>query len=76
MTGSNLRNIMILVDKNTTNEICINDVQNIVYATVSEENNWKISCVKELMDILHEDKSLNGFSKKEVKEMLDDLCVN
>ena len=76
MTGSNLRNIMILVDKNTINEICINDVQNIVYATVSEENNWKISCVKELIDILHKDKSLNGFSKKEVKEMLDDLCVN
>ena len=67
---------MILLDKNTINEVCITDVQNIVYATVSEENKWKISCVKELMDILHEDKTLNGFSKKEVREMLHELCVN
>ena len=76
MTGSNLRNIMLLLDKNTINEVCITDVQNIVYATVSEENKWKISCVKELIDILHGDKNLNGFSKQEVKQILDELCIN
>ena len=75
VTGSNLRNIMLLLEKDTIDEISITDVDNIVYSVASEENMWKINCVKELLDVLHGDKTLDNFSRKEVQAMVGELCV-
>ena len=76
VTGSNLRNIMILLEKDTIEEISITDVDNIVYSAALEENMWKIDCVKELLDVIHGDTALENFSIKEVQAMIEDLCVN
>ena len=76
VTGSNLRNIMIFLNKDTIKEISILDVNSIKYSPVSDENKWKISCVKDLIETLQGDMTIDNFSKKEVKEMLDDLCIN
>ena len=57
VTGSNLRNIMLLLNKKTIEELNPSDAENIIYCPVEDENKWKIEMTKDLF--------IEGFSLKE-----------
>ena len=76
VTGSNLRNIMMLVGKNNINEINVTDLDTVAYFPVKDEDLWKIDLAKELVDIKCGDATVHDFSDDEINDMLVDLCVN
>ena len=75
-TGFNLRNIMLLFDKNKIEEIEENDINNYIYAPVQSDDEWKIQLVNELINVKYEELVLDNLSKEEVDEIIEFLCTS
>ena len=75
-TGFNLRNIMLLFDKNKIEEIEENDINNYIYAPVQSDDEWKIQLVYELINVKYEELVLDNLSKEEVDEIIEFLCTS
>ena len=76
VTGSNLRNILLLTDRDTIEEISKHDVKGLKYHEVSNDNIWKIGFIKEIIEIKNNQASLNDFSKEELNDILANLCTS
>ena len=76
VTGSNLRNILLLTDKDNVDEIDKHDVRKLKYHEVTVENAWKIGVVKEISEIMNNQLSLTDFSLEELSEILENLCIS
>ena len=76
ITGSNLRNIMLLVDKTYIEDLNLTDAHSIIYCPADSENEWKIDIAKELLDVQSGDLQLGQFNFKEVQEMLSFICTS
>ena len=50
-TGANLRNIMRLVGKDKIEDVEKKDVEEVVYAKVKPEDEWKINMVQEIIEL-------------------------
>ena len=70
ITGSNLREIMLLVNKSSIGQLNIHDADVVQYHKIKEEDTWKISVLKEITDIKFENLCLDGFSSEELEEIL------
>ena len=51
VTGSNLRNILLLTRKDKIDELVPVDTLEMKYVPVLDENKWKIVMLKELIDV-------------------------
>ena len=74
VTGSNLREILLLTEKNDVSELRPIDSQNIKYKEVPEGEEWRINLLKELIDVRTGDLKVNGFKEAEIKLIIDDIC--
>ena len=75
VTGSNLRNIMKLVNKNSISDLSPDDSRLVLYHPVPAEEEWRISLVRELIDIRSQSADLQGFSWKELEDILHFACT-
>ena len=50
-TGSNLRNLLMLTNKNDIDELTTMDIENIKYNEIEEDDKWKIAMIREITDI-------------------------
>ena len=75
-TGSNLRNILELVDKETIEELSVEDSQCIEYHKIPVEEEWRIGVVRDIIDIRNNNATLEGFSMKEFENLLDFFCTD
>ena len=75
-TGNNLRKIMLLLDKDSIENIVPSDAKNIVYCETSEQDNWKIGFVKELIDIKCGEAFEDEVSYEELNKILTFICVS
>ena len=71
-TGSNLRKLMLMSGKLSVKELKYVDIP---YYEVSENDEWKIEFVKELLDIKHGDTNLPGWEQEELDYILNYLCI-
>ena len=75
-TGSNLRNIMLIVGKTDIEDLNPLDAEKIEYCAVDDQNQWKINVAKELMEVKSGSLQLDNFSFKEVEQMMSLICVS
>ena len=75
-TGSNLRNILLLTDKDNINELTKDDVSTLKYQKVNENNAWKIKMIKEITDVKFNKLYVENFTKDELEEILSFLCTS
>ena len=76
VTGSNLRNILLLTDKLKVDELEPCMVDNIPYHKIKEEDMWRIGMVRELMDIKQGDMlPPEGMSDEDLEHILDFVCT-
>ena len=76
VTGSNLRNILLLTNKTQVDELEPSMVDNIPYHKIEEQDMWKISMVKELMDIKQGDRlAPEGWSLEDLENIMDFVCT-
>ena len=76
ITGSNVRNILLLTEKDTIEHVTKRDVKKLKYHKAAIEDSWKIDIVKELIEIKNDQLSLNDFTKEELNEILTHLCIS
>ena len=74
IAGSNLREILLLTDKNDVSELCKEDADQIIYKEVPKEENWRISSLKELINVRCGSSELIGFTEKEIEHMINFVC--
>ena len=75
VTGSNLRNIMLLCGKNLETDVGPLDASHIQYHEPSEDDLWKLDILDELIDAQHGDIYIPGFNAGELEKMRDDICT-
>ena len=75
-TGQNLRNMMLLFNKNSIDEIEEKDIIEYVYAPVENKDEWKLQMIKELIDVKNKELEIENLSKEEVDHMIEYLCTN
>jgi hypothetical protein len=68
-TGRNLRNIMLLLDKCSIQEILLTDIENLLYCEVPEERKWRV----ELVELFLMEREQEGLDEDDL-ELLDWLC--
>ena len=69
-TGSNLRNIMQLMNKNSIDQICINDIRKLEFANIPEGCEWKIPVLEELLCARNSEVEIDNFSRNDIKDMI------
>ena len=75
-TGSNLRNILLLTDKNNIEEICIDDIRKMVFEEIDDREKWKIDFINEITDVKFNQLDVEHFSREELDEILNFLCTS
>ena len=75
-TGQNLRNMMLLFNKNSIDDIKESDISEYIYAPVEKKDEWKIQLLKELIDVKNDKPQLENISKEEADFMIEYLCTS
>ena len=52
------------------------ELYNIEYQPVKNEDKWKISVIKECIDVKHGRMNIDGFTSEELEEIVSHLCVS
>ena len=74
--GKNMRNIMILCNKNDINDLTSSDLDSLIYKNIPRDEEWKIGIVQELLETKEDPDTLLGFTFEEVDHILHDICVS
>ena len=75
VTGSNLRNIMILAGKSSIEDVTVEDVDTIPYFNLSEDEHWKVDSIKEIIDVKAGNLDVPGFDLEKLETILNHLCT-
>ena len=75
ITGSNVRNILLLTEKDNFEEVTKHDIKELKYHASAGDDSWKISFIKEITEIKNNKLGLNEFTKEELNEILAHLCT-
>ena len=67
---------MLLTDRNCISDVGKDDVKNIQYAKVQEEDRWKMNIVNEIIETKAEQLSVDNMSQEELDDILWMLCTD
>ena len=76
ITGSNLRNIMLLLEKHTIEEVTVKDLSSFEYQPVQPGDQWKVGMVRELLEIRENNLDVENLTTNEIEEVLEYLCTS
>ena len=74
-TSSNLRNLLLLTEKNSIEELCKDDIRNLKYNQIEKKDAWKVGFIHEITDLKLNKLKVEGFSEEELEEILAYLCT-
>ena len=72
ITGSNIRRIMLLQEKNSIEHL---KHENVEYHSVPESKKWRIDFLKELLKVKFGEVEVSGFEKNELEEIINYLST-
>ena len=76
VTGSNYRNIMLLLGKYSVEDIDKLDADKIDYFSMDENDSWKVECIREIVEAKEGVFEIQGFNPEELDDMLNFLCTS
>ena len=74
ITGSNIRNILNLLNKDDFSQVVPSDTLALNYHQVENENQWRIELLKELIEIKHGELQVD-LMPDEIDHMIFDICT-
>ena len=69
-TGQNLRTIMLICEKNEVSQVRPSDLTTRNYSEVPDDEFWRISFLKELIEIRYDPEMLQNFTIGEIEDMI------
>ena len=76
VTGSNLRRLMLLCNKDSIFDLNCSDIDNLCYMPIPYSELWRLNLLKELLETRQNDTYLEGFNVNEITEMIKHLCIS
>ena len=76
VTGSNYRNIMLLVGKSSVNDVRKEDVEKIGYFELDSDESWKVGSIREIIQVKQGLMQVPGFGSDELETILNYLCTS
>ena len=76
ITGSNLRNILLMTGKTDVRDLVPEDVDKMEYHPIPEGEKWKISIVQEIIEQKNGNLDIENLSEIELENTLKYLCVS
>ena len=76
VTGSNYRNIMLLVGKSSVADVRKEDVDKIDYFKLDSGDSWKVGSIIEIIQVKQGLMEVPGFEFDELEVILDYLCTS
>ena len=74
ITESNIRNILLLLEKEDFSNVNPTDTLGLEYHKVENENQWKIGLLEELIEIRYGNLSVD-LNQEEIEIMIADICI-
>ena len=74
-TGNNLRNIMLVTGNTSISHLTIHDACKIKYHPISEDNQWRVGVINDIIDVIHSSKQIEYMERSELLEILQYACV-
>ena len=71
ITGSNLRRILLLVKKTKVENITKEDIENLEYATLGNDDIWRVDLIKEITNVKFGQTVDEGLSIEELKNFFN-----
>ena len=75
VTGSNLRNILLLTNKDDISQLVNSDVTKLVYMPVPDHEIWRVEMLKELIEVKWGDVTIDNLEENEINEIIEELCT-
>ena len=76
VTGSNYRNIMLLVGKSSVADVRKEDVEKIGYFELDSDQLWKVGSIREIIKVKQGLMEVPGFGSDELETILNFLCTS
>ena len=76
VTGSNLRNILLLTRKDTIEELVPDDAFQMNYIPVMDENKWRIAMINELIDVKWGKTDIENLSDDDIDAIIEEICTS
>ena len=76
VTGSNYRNVMLLLGKSRVEDVKLEDSASLTYHTLDPSEAWKVSSIKEIINTKAGMLEVPGFQIEELEEILHHLCTS
>ena len=76
ITGKNLRNIMLLCNKDNTSLVNENDLDNLTYNPIPENEIWRMDLLNELMNTRSSSLEVPGFTSDELTDIINIVCTS
>ena len=76
VTGSNLRKIMQICEKDSIRDLNPIDAKSIRYHPLPEDQEWKAGMIRKLIDVKAGNASIAGFSQDDLDFNIHDLCTS
>ena len=76
ITGFNLRNILLMTNKDDILELIPADIQQMKYFPVADHDKWKIPMVMELINVKWGEALIDNLSNSEIDDIIEDICTS
>ena len=76
VTGSNLRKLMLLCNKESMFSLDCNDIDGLLYEPIPDTELWRLNLIEELLDTRLNGTYLDGFTSDDITAMIDYLCIS
>ena len=72
-----MRNILLMTDCQSIEDLKPECVANIQYNKITDENMWRVNIIKEILDIKHGDLDIpEGWTITELDDIINFACVS
>ena len=75
-TGGNMRGIMLLMDKTSYGDVTRDNLKDMKYYKVKEEDKWKVSIATQVYEICNGDSEIEMFDQPEMAAVLRYIFVS
>ena len=75
VTGSNLRNILLISTKDDLSQLTRSDIKNMEYMPVPEQSEWKINMLSELINVKWGEAVIEGFEAEQIDALIEEIST-
>ena len=75
-TASNLRNLLLLTDKDNVENLCKDDIRKLKYSKIDCNDVWKVKMINEITDTKFDKLDVENFTPEELEVILVHLCTS